>query len=360
MTAQIQTSVKPARRVPLSFTPARGAVLRRQCACGGTPGPDGECEECRKKRLQRKCASGGMIGSNGQHGSCRNQAETPVPAMGRYGHTFAQVRVSPASHGVESRNPNGKAAGGVTTVGPDAGSAPASPSTPGAATPAADTPGAAAPGAAAPVAPPREHCSVVSGPEYNKKGIIPVNILFGRKNAYFTFDATFAGDGADGSCPRCCEIRQFIKWDSVFHNGAGGPPHEGFPSSTGPETWIEDRDAEDKRYGHRTGPHKHLVSNCHNTYKTRKTVDQANGNYYCGNDSVSGKALPSTPSSSPSTGVPPVPAPPGAPPTPAPATAPGANDSGQIVGQYQFRLDAVDTCNGEATKASSEVITINW
>jgi Domain of unknown function (DUF4157) len=29
-------------------------VLQRQCACGGTPGPTGECEACRKKNLQRK------------------------------------------------------------------------------------------------------------------------------------------------------------------------------------------------------------------------------------------------------------------------------------------------------------------
>jgi hypothetical protein len=29
-------------------------LLQRKCACGGTPGPTGECEECRKKRLQRK------------------------------------------------------------------------------------------------------------------------------------------------------------------------------------------------------------------------------------------------------------------------------------------------------------------
>ena len=33
-------------------------VIQRKCACGGTPGPTGECEECRKKResemLQRK------------------------------------------------------------------------------------------------------------------------------------------------------------------------------------------------------------------------------------------------------------------------------------------------------------------
>lgn|SRR5262245_52509890 len=28
--------------------------LKRKCACGGTPGPTGECEECRRKRLQRE------------------------------------------------------------------------------------------------------------------------------------------------------------------------------------------------------------------------------------------------------------------------------------------------------------------
>src|SRR5262249_558515 len=27
---------------------------QRKCACGGTPGPSGECEECRKKKHQRK------------------------------------------------------------------------------------------------------------------------------------------------------------------------------------------------------------------------------------------------------------------------------------------------------------------
>src|SRR6266404_6441582 len=36
---------------PPSFTPVRGGLLQRKCACGGTPGPSGECEGCRKKRL---------------------------------------------------------------------------------------------------------------------------------------------------------------------------------------------------------------------------------------------------------------------------------------------------------------------
>ena len=41
--------------VPLpSFMPVRSGLLQRKCACGGTPGPTGECEACRKKKLQRR------------------------------------------------------------------------------------------------------------------------------------------------------------------------------------------------------------------------------------------------------------------------------------------------------------------
>jgi hypothetical protein len=34
-----------------SFTPVRSGLLQRKCACGGTPGLSGECEECNRKRL---------------------------------------------------------------------------------------------------------------------------------------------------------------------------------------------------------------------------------------------------------------------------------------------------------------------
>jgi hypothetical protein len=47
-------AVKPGTVTSSSFTPARGAMLQRKCACGGTPGPSGECEGCRKKKLQRR------------------------------------------------------------------------------------------------------------------------------------------------------------------------------------------------------------------------------------------------------------------------------------------------------------------
>jgi Domain of unknown function (DUF4157) len=44
-----QEADRIADRVVVS--PARPPVVQRKCACGGTPGPTGECEECRKKRL---------------------------------------------------------------------------------------------------------------------------------------------------------------------------------------------------------------------------------------------------------------------------------------------------------------------
>jgi len=78
-------------------------LLQRQCACGGTPGPTGECAACGKRRkaaLQRasQCASGfnlappmvqEVLRSPGQpmDGATRTQMET------RFGHDFSGVRV---------------------------------------------------------------------------------------------------------------------------------------------------------------------------------------------------------------------------------------------------------------------------
>jgi Domain of unknown function (DUF4157) len=53
MNARVLAHAKP------SATPAppgRSNLLQRKCACGGTPGPTGECEECRKKRRSKSSA----------------------------------------------------------------------------------------------------------------------------------------------------------------------------------------------------------------------------------------------------------------------------------------------------------------
>jgi Domain of unknown function (DUF4157) len=49
---RLRTRVKAAPTI--SFTPVCGGLLQHKCTCGGTPGPTGECEQCRKKNLQRK------------------------------------------------------------------------------------------------------------------------------------------------------------------------------------------------------------------------------------------------------------------------------------------------------------------
>ncbi len=39
----------PQTAAPMLARPSRG-LLQRKCACGGAPGPTGECAECRRKR----------------------------------------------------------------------------------------------------------------------------------------------------------------------------------------------------------------------------------------------------------------------------------------------------------------------
>lgn len=84
-----------------SSVPPRAGVLQRQCACGGTRGPSGECAACRAKRLglQRQAAGPGLatappivnavLGSPGQP----LDRETLAWAEPRFGHDFARVRV---------------------------------------------------------------------------------------------------------------------------------------------------------------------------------------------------------------------------------------------------------------------------
>ncbi len=58
-----------------SFAPAR-SMVQRKCACGGTPGPTGECEACRQKRLTQAATN--------------KNAHAPAD---RHGHDFSRVPV---------------------------------------------------------------------------------------------------------------------------------------------------------------------------------------------------------------------------------------------------------------------------
>jgi hypothetical protein len=83
-------------------------VLRRACACGGTPGSTGECQACRHKRLRRSASAAGpavapplvhsVLASPGRplEGAVRAEMEP------RFRHSFADVRVHADGRAAES------------------------------------------------------------------------------------------------------------------------------------------------------------------------------------------------------------------------------------------------------------------
>ena len=92
-----------ARTVP-NFMPRRAGGLQRQCACGGNPSADGECAECRQKRLQRKTAPAAPTAQASAtappivHEVLRSSGQPLDSATRRFleprfGHDFSQVRV---------------------------------------------------------------------------------------------------------------------------------------------------------------------------------------------------------------------------------------------------------------------------
>ncbi len=124
-----------------------------------------------------------------------------------------------------------------------------------------------------------------SGPAYSPTGDVPVTFSGGQASASFDMAASFVNDPAQNKLPSCCHVRQFIKWDQAFADYRGGPPHAGFPASTKPNTWIEDRGPDDtERYGYRSGPHSVPFPDCGDEYKTGAKRDMANGDRFCGND----------------------------------------------------------------------------
>jgi hypothetical protein len=84
--------------------PVRTNLLQRKCACGGTPGPTGECEACRRKReagmLQRSASHAGVTNTAPPivHEVLRSpgrslDAATRAFMEPRLGHDFSHVRV---------------------------------------------------------------------------------------------------------------------------------------------------------------------------------------------------------------------------------------------------------------------------
>ncbi len=110
------------------YAPRPAPVLQRRCACGGTPGPDGECAACKARGLQRQTAAAGpqtappvvhdVLGSAGRplEAGVRGQMEA------RFGHDFSRVRVHTDARAAESARAVGALAytvGRDVVLGPD-------------------------------------------------------------------------------------------------------------------------------------------------------------------------------------------------------------------------------------------------
>lgn len=233
------------------------------------------------------------------------------------GNEFGRVALNAPAEATRGSAASATADEDVTANG-DGGAAPAAP-------PAAPAPAPVGPPVAAPVAPPAPNCFVASGPTYTPSGAVPVTTAGGVKSAPFSFAATFGTAAATGRAPRCCSVRQFIKWNAAYAAWKGGPPHAGFGTAPA-DTWIEDRDPADKRYGHRAGVHSDPGAGF-DEYTTGGVRDQANGDTYAGSDAPGG-----------------------------PAVVGGRARTGI----WNFQLKVIDTCNGDAVKATSSIISIDW
>jgi Domain of unknown function (DUF4157) len=118
MKAPPQTKAKTSSSAPPTFIPVRSRLLQRKCACGGTPGPSGECESCRKKKLQRRSENLDLSSvlhppsSVSEvppivHEVLRSAGEpldkdTRAFMEPRFGHDFSQVRIHTDANAAES------------------------------------------------------------------------------------------------------------------------------------------------------------------------------------------------------------------------------------------------------------------
>jgi hypothetical protein len=110
---------------PVSFSAPRPSplLIQRQCACGGSAGKEGECEECSKATLQRSALQPGKPSAVPSivHDVLRSPGQ-PLDGGARavlgprFGHNFSQVRV----HTGEKAAASARAIGALAyTSGPD-------------------------------------------------------------------------------------------------------------------------------------------------------------------------------------------------------------------------------------------------
>jgi hypothetical protein len=102
---------KPAL-APRSFTPIARPVVQRKCACGGTAGADGECENCKRNRqlVQRRGSDSAAAPAHAPESVHRTLSSPGRPLdtgtrnfmESRFGHDFSRVRVHTDSQAGDS------------------------------------------------------------------------------------------------------------------------------------------------------------------------------------------------------------------------------------------------------------------
>ena len=100
-----ESRIALAERSSASFQPAAPLhLIQRKCACGGTPGPSGECEECRRKRLSSTASEAvPPIVHDALRSSGRGlDADVRAAMEIRFGYDFSRVRVHTGVRAAES------------------------------------------------------------------------------------------------------------------------------------------------------------------------------------------------------------------------------------------------------------------
>ena len=164
---------------------------------------------------------------------------------------------------------------------------------------------------------------VEAGPTYTPTGTIAPPVVGGNQQATFRLFSRFRHDPANGIYASCCEVRQRIRWDAASAAAMpGGIPHAGFAAGTAADTWLEDRDAANNRYGHRTGPRSD-PQNFDQYIDTNGRRNQGFGHLYRGSDTPGGPAA-------------------------------------ILAGSWRFRLSVIDVCNGGTEIGGQDFVRINW
>jgi len=105
--------VQPQKIVRTINTSGHAGLLQRKCACGEIAGPNGQCEECRKKRLQQQIANRqSQIANESRvppivHEVLRSPGQpldgtTRALMESRFNHDFSHVRVHAENRAAES------------------------------------------------------------------------------------------------------------------------------------------------------------------------------------------------------------------------------------------------------------------